>query len=435
MIGEFWDDLPAAAQDLLTATMLLAPLAAVALVLVPGHRPWPLVRALARRYWGVSAVFVALIAVSIALGTGLLAQERAMRRATTRAADPFDLVIAAPGSELTVLFATVFLQASDMGLVRGAVMEELASDERVAFAAPVAFGDSVGDAPIIGTTADLVTHLAGDGLDGRMWQAPFEAVIGSAVDAGLGDHLEPAHGHGLAADAEAHGGTELKVVGRMAPTGTPWDGAVIVPVEAVWRIHGLADGHELPGQLGPPFVPELVPGVPAIVVSAASLPAAYSLRSAYTRDSETMAFFPGAVLAQLHRVMGDVREAMSVMAVVSQVLVAGAVLCGLAIMARLFRRQLALLAALGAPARFVISVLWLHAVAHLVAGAALGLLLGQLTTALISAAVSRRTGLDLAAELGGAELLAVAGFLGLSSLVALLPALAAPYRRPAADLR
>lgn len=431
---ELWYGLSAGLQDALLAAGALAVPALIALAVLPGHRPWPLVRALVRRHWGVSAVFVALIAGSVALGTGLLAQERAIRAATARAADPFDLIIAAPGSELTVLFASVFLQPSDMALVGGDVLDELSSDERVAFAAPIAFGDSVGDAPIVGTTAALVERLGGV-AEGRIWVQTMEAVVGSAVAARLGDHLEPAHGHGDAADAEAHGEVELTVVGRMAATGTPWDRAVVVPVEAVWQVHGLADGHREAGRLGPPFDPELVPGMPAVVVTAEGLGAAYSLRTAYTRDGATMAFFPGAVLAQLHRVMGDVRAAMSVMAVVSQVLVAGGVLCGLAIVARLFRRQLALLAALGAPERFVVAVMWLYSVAHLVAGAVLGLALGQVATAALSEVVSRRTGLDLTAQPGAGELVVVAGFLGLASLVALLPALAAPARRPAAELR
>ena len=420
----------AGAQDAVVGAALLAPLGLVALVLLPGHRPAPLVAALILRHRAVSVIFVALIALSIALGTGLLAQERAIRTATARAADPFDIVVAAPGSELTVLFATVFLQASDMELIGGEVLQDLAADDRVALAAPLGFGDSVDGAPIVGTTADLVRHLSGDGLEGRIWQSPFEAIAGSAVAAAIGSHLEPAHGVGEIAAEDAHDGAQFTLVGRMAPTGTPWDRAILVPIEAVWQVHGFADGHRETGRLGPPFVPDLMPGVPAIVVAAKSLGGAYSLRAAFTRDGETMAFFPGTVLAQLHGVMGDVRGAMSAMAMVSQGLVAGSVLCGLAIVARLFRRQLALLAALGAPGRFVVAVMWLHAMTHLLAGAAIGLLLGQLAAGSLSAFVSRSTGLELAADLGVAELLAVAAFLGLASLAALLPAAISPPVTP-----
>jgi putative ABC transport system permease protein len=54
-----------------------------------------------------------------------------------------------------------------------------------------------------------------------------------------------------------------------------------------------------------------------------------------------MAFFPGTVLAQLHGLMRDVREAMSLLAVVTQVLVTVSILAGLVILTRIFARGLA----------------------------------------------------------------------------------------------
>ena len=436
MIGDWWYDLSPAMQDSLTAFGLVSPAILIAAVLLPGHAPGPLALALARRHWAVTAIFVALIAVSVALGTGLLAQERAIRAATARAADPFDIIVAAPGSELTVLFATVFLRPSDMGLVGGTVLNDLAHDERVSFVAPVGFGDSVGDAPIVGTTVDLVKHLAKRAeMEGRVWTAPFEAIVGSALDAQIGDNLQPAHGLGAAAEAHAHEGSYFQVVGRMPRTGSPWDRAVIVPIEALWQVHGLADGHREAGPIGPPYVPDLFPGAPAIVVGTEGLSAAYSLRSDFDRQGETMAFFPGAVLAQLYGVMGDVRGAMSVMANVTQLLVAAGALSGLAIVARLFRRQLALLSALGASRRFITAVIWVHALAHLVIGAILGVLLGFAATAVLSGVVAGRTNLAIRAQLGTAEILTVCAFLGLSAVAALIPALGARSPLFAKELR
>ncbi len=436
MTLDWWYDLTPQVQDALTALCLLSPIFLIAAILLPGHAPATLSLALIRRHWAVTVIFVVLISVSVALGTGLLAQERALRTATARAADPFDIIVAAPGSELTVMFAAVFLRPSDMGLVGGAVLKDLAADKRVTFLAPIGFGDSVGDAPIVGTTANLVTHLAGDaGIQGRIWQAPFEAITGAALEARIGDHLAPAHGVGDAAEAHAHDGTSFEVVGLMPSTGSPWDRAVIVPIEALWQVHGLADGHREAGPIGPPFVPELVPGVPAIVVGTETLADAYSLRSEYDRKGATMAFFPGAVLAQLYGVMGDVRGAMSVMANVSQVLVAIGALCGLAIVARLFRRQLALLAALGAPRRFVMAVIWVHALLHLVAGAVLGLVMGFAATGALSRIIAGRTSLAIDAHLGTAEILTVCAFLGISAIAALIPALAARSPQFATELR
>ena len=123
---------------------------------------------------------------------------------------------------------------------------------------------------------------------------------------------------------------------------------------------------------------------------------------------------------------------MSVMATVSQVLVALSVLLGLFILAQLFQRQLAVLRALGAPRRFICAVLWRYAVALLLAGAALGVALGLAATAGLSWVVTQQTGVLVRAELTWREAHMVLAFLALSSLLALLPAVAVT-RAPVAE--
>ena len=430
-----WDDLPAGAQDALVVALSLAPLLAIGLLLASGHRPWPVAAALIRRHLGVSAAFTLLVALALATGTGLLAQERALRTASARVTDPFDVVVAAPGSETTALLAALFLQPSDMGLVPPDDLNAIAADPRIALAAPVAFGDSVGAAPIVGTIPALVAHL-GPLSEGRPWAARDEAVIGSRVPHALGTALTPAHGMGDAADPYAHDST-LTIVGRLGPTGTPWDDAVLVPIEATWQAHGLtAMPLSNPPDAGGADRPAPYRyGAPAVLVRTNGLGAAYSFRAEWQRDGRTMAFLPGAQLARLHALMGDVRAALGAMALVSLGLVGAAVLCGLVLVARLFRRRLALLAALGAPARFTLAVLWLHATAHLVIGTALGLVLGLLGARALGGLIAARTGLVVHATLGRDEVMVAAAFLGLAAVAALLPAYLARPREPMRDLR
>ena len=433
-MSDLWYSLSPLLQDLLTLALLLLPGLLVGAIALRGYAPWPLTRAILTRFRWSAVMFVALIAISVGMGIGLLAQERGLRRGTAQAADKFDLVVAAPGSELSVLFAAVYLQPSDMALLSGEVYDEIARNEKVAVAAPLAFGDSYGTSPLIGTTEEFARYLSDDRIEGRMWAEHHEAIAGAFVPLGIGDSFEPAHGIGDAAEDHAHEGEGLTVVGRMAPTGTPWDNALLVPVETVWEVHGLANGHapEREEQIGPPFDPDYFPGTPAIVVHAEELWANYALRSEFTRDSETMAFFPGTVLANLYRVMGDVRQAMSVMALVTQVLVAASVLLGLFILSRLFRRQVALLRALGAPSRFVFAVVWSFGAVLLLAGAALGLLTGLGTAALLSQVVTARTGILVTAPLGWAEIHFLAGFVSVTLILSLLPA-ALVLRQPVVD--
>ncbi|TQS73604.1 FtsX-like permease family protein [Rhodobacteraceae bacterium] len=419
-----WNALPALWQDIVVMLLLLAPSVVLGGVVLRGFAPWPLVRAILWRFRGASVLFVALIAISVGMGIGLLAQERGLRQGTAQAADKFDLVIAAPGSEITVMMASVFLQPSDMALLDGVTYNEIANAPNVAVAAPLAFGDSYGAAPVIGTTAAFASYLAEGHITGRMWATSSEALAGTLVPLDIGDSFTPAHGHGDGADAGAHGGAQLTITGRLAPTGTPWDRAILVPVETVWEVHGLANGHapERGAQIGPPFDPAYFPGTPAVVVRSDALWANYALRSDFTRDRETMAFFPGAVLAQLYQVLGNIREIMSLLVLVTQMLVTAAVLLGLFILSRLFRRQIALLRALGAPARFVFAVVWSFGAALLLAGAVLGLGTGIGAASVLSRVVSARTDIVITAPLGWAELHFLAGFISVTLILSLVPA-------------
>lgn len=424
-MSDLWDGLPVLAQDLIIAAGLVLPLLALGAVLMRGYRPLPLVRALMWRFRWANLLFVLLIAVSVGMGIGLISQERGLRDGMARAADKFDLVVAAPGSELTLMLAAVFLQPSDVPLLDGKIYNEIAGHERVKIAAPIAFGDSYGDAPVVGTIADFAMHLTDGALEGRMWATSGEAVVGAAVALEIGDTFTPAHGVGDTAEHGAHEGVALEVVGKMPRTGTPWDRSILIPVEAVWEVHGLANGHapERGDQIGPPFDARYFPGTPAIIVRAEELWASYALRSDFTRDNETMAFFPGTVLSNLYRVMGDVRQAMSVMSVVTQVLVGASVLLGLFILSRLFQRQLGMLRAIGAPRRFVMSVVWLYGVALLAAGTALGVLFGLASAGLISRIVTERTDVLVEAGLGWGELHLALAFLTATGFLSLVPAL------------
>lgn len=436
MLSDFWAGLPLWVQDTALLLALLAPAVAIGTVTLRGFDLRPLLVGLLRRHAGLCAVFVLLIAVSVGIGAALIAQERGIRAGTAQAADKFDLIVAAPGSEVTAMLAAVYLQPSDLALLDGATYKSIATHDRVDMAAPIAFGDSWQGAPVVGTIPDFVAHLS-DGLSqGRVFADHGEAVAGARVPLSLGQTFTPAHGVGAGAETGAHGDATFEVVGRMPPTGTPWDRALLVPVEAVWEIHGLANGHapHRADQLGPPFDAAYFPGTPAILVRAEQLWVNYQLRSEFTTD-RTMAFFPGTVLAQLHALLGDVRQVMSLLAVVTQVLVAAAVLAGLVMLTRLLVKRLALLRALGAPARFVFALTWSFASTLIAVGAVLGLVVGIGAARVIAAIVTERTDILVRAALGWPELHLVAGFVSATVVLSLLPAWLSIRRAPVADLR
>ena len=432
-MSDLWNTLPAGAQDVAILTALLAPALLLGWLICRGFAPAALLRSLLRRYIWTNLTFILLVALSVGIGAGLIAQERGLRQASARVAEKFDLIVTAPGDEVAMLLATVYLRPTDAPLLDGAIWQDLTDAAARApgtVIAPIAYGDSWQGHPVIGSTADFVTHLAGDLAEGQIFTDHDSAVVGARVPLAIGDEFAPAHGHGPAAEDDAHAHDHFHIAGRMAPTGSPWDDAIILPVESVWLTHGLGNGQSDADSdaLGGPYDPQFFPGTPAVLVSTPDLSAAYGMQAAFSTD-QTMAFFPGAVLARLHGLMGDMRAIMSVLSVVTQVLVAAAVLTGLIILSRLFARRLALLQALGAPARMIFALIWSYAAILLGVGSVLGLGVALIAVRAISAVLTARTGLLIAPRLGWAEIHLAAACFTLAALVALIPA-ALSLRRP-----
>ena len=182
----------------------------------------------------------AIVALAVALGVAVTLQERALRLGSARAAEKFDLIVGAAGSETQLVLSSVFLQPSPLPLMPGKVLSDLEADPRVAWAAPIGFGDFFGTSPIVGTTTTLVRNLSSGTSEGAVFAHEGEAVIGADVPLAMGSTVKPMHGT-LGEGGHTHTELAYTVVGRLKPTGSAWDRAILVPIRAVWDIHGL--GH------------------------------------------------------------------------------------------------------------------------------------------------------------------------------------------------
>lgn len=491
--------------------------------------PFPLILAAFRRSRLSALVFVAVIALTVALGIAISAQERALRKGSGEAAAGFDLIVAAPGSQTDTLLSVVYLKPKAGGLLAPPVLAELLAEPRAEFVAPIGFGDSYRGDQVVGTTADLVAHLGGGLAEGRIFASRNEAVVGALSPVPLGARIEIAHGdsdeagdadlavaqsgdhgggathaeqdadhaahdhdhdhadgeaapeadgnagvhdpeqaatadhagaagtadapdapdawqepgHAAAvghepaeadhADSHLHLHEAVTVTGRLRPTGTPWDRAIIVPIEYTWFAHSLPLGHPDAdeGRIGPPFSAADLPGVPAVVIRPETYAAAYALRSAYRAEGST-AFFPAEVLVELYAILGDAARIMAVLTQVAQILVVVAILAGLLAVLDLQRQRFAVLRALGAPGRYVFLTVWLYIWLLVMAGTLLGLPLGLGVAQAVSGAITAQTGIAMAPSLHLPELRLVGQVIGLSLLLALVPA-AQIYRRPVVE--
>ena len=392
--------------------------------------PLRVVLATVSRHRGTYALFVLLVAVATAIGVGVTEQEAALRIGSARAADKFDLLVAAPGSETDVVLAAIYLRPGTVPLLAPEMVAKALAEPHARIAAPLGFGDNVEGAPIVGTVPAFVSHLSGPLAEGRIFAAAGEAVVGAATRLALGESFHPEHGmHHVAEDEHEEHEQSLLVVGRMRPTGTPWDNSVIVPIEFVWQVHDRPTGHAAgDARIGPPFEAARLPGVPAIVIAPDTINAAYGLRNLY-RTPLSMAFFPAEVLVRLYEVLGQVSAVMGWLALATQGLVVIAMLAGVMAILTLHRRQFAVLRALGAPRRYIFLTVWMQIAFIAVSGALLGLLLGAGASRLVSQAITAATGIVLPTALGWNELALVGGMILFGILAATVPA-AIAYRRP-----
>ena len=396
-----------------------------------------------------AVAIVLLIASATALGMAVRIEERALRLGSARAADRFDLVVGAAGSETQLVLSSVFLQPAPLTLLNGDVLRRLSEDPRVEFAAPVGFGDSFLGYPIVGTTAEFVESLGlAEGAAERPLASMGEAIVGAGVRLDAGYEIRPMHGL-PGQEAEEHDEIVYRVTGRLAPTSTPWDRAILVPIEGVWKAHehgdeadgeaGHDDDHEDHGaeaaaaRLGPPW-PDDLPGVPAIIVKPRTIANAYQLRGEY-RTETTLAVFPGEVLTRLYSTLGDARQILTAIAIGTQALAAAAVL--LVAMAHLAqrRRQIGALRAFGAPRVAVFGVVWAELLLVVGLGVACGVLLGYAGAKILAIGLSRQSGIHLPVTLEASDLGFAAVLLAVAAAIAALPAIYAYRQSPATALR
>jgi len=409
--------------------------------------PLPVVLADYRRNRLLVGITLALVALAVAIGVAVIAQERALRQGSARAADDFDLIVGAPGSPTQLVLTSVYLKLQSIPLVSGEVFAKASQAKGVRYAAPIAFGDNWQGHAIVGTITDFASRGGQlKPVEGRLFAKRGEALIGANVPLAIGAEIHPAHGvhridddeddeHDGDAHEHAHHhehALAYTVVGRLPPRHNVWDSAILVPVEDVWAIHELPSGHAAGSpQIGPPWDVTQLPGVPAIAVKPASVAAAYGLRGQF-RTNESMALFPAEVLNELYSTLGDVRDMMSVLAIATQVLVVVAVLMALLVGFLARARQFAVLRAIGAGSAYIFSVIWLEVSLLVAGGAAIGLMLGYGASWLLMQWLAPRVGFAMPVSIGAEELLLAAALAAAGLIIAVLPAWLA-LRRPVAE--
>ena len=376
--------------------------------------------AYARRRPLSTLLVVVLLAIGVATVTLTLLLSRELADRLTRDAAGIDLVVGAKGSPLQIVLAGVYHVDVPPGNIPLAAVAELRANPLVREVIPLALGDSFRGFRVVGTEPALVAHYGATLRDGRLWQAPLEAVVGSAVAAatGIGVGGEFAGAHGLAEGGGEHGDARFRVTGVLAPTGTVLDRLVLTALDSVWAVHeqhGEAphDEHEA----------EPEREVTLALVRYASPLAAATLPRAIDRNTALVAASPAYETARLMTVFGaglDLIRAFALLLVAASGLM---LFVALAQALEDRRYDLAILRALGASRRKVAAVLLLESFALTLAGTAAGIVLAHAAALGIGLVVPAAAPLAAAAQRWVPEEWAVVALaLGAGILAALWPA-------------
>lgn len=193
------------------------------------------------------SITLCAIALSSAL---LLSVERVRhdaREGFTQSVSGVDLVVGARSGSVQLMLYAVFHAGNATHNIRWESFQNIADNPAVAWAIPLSLGDSHRGYPVLGTTPDYFTlfrHGEAQPLvfrTGQPFAEVFEAVLGSDVASELayraGDTIVLNHGIGDAALMAEHGDKPFRVVGILAPTGTPVDRTVHVSLLAITALH------------------------------------------------------------------------------------------------------------------------------------------------------------------------------------------------------
>lgn len=366
------------------------------------HLAW---RSLAnRRFSALLTIFAIALSVTLLLGVEKVRTEARASFAGTIAGT--DLIVGPRTGSVQLLLYSVFRIGNPTSSMTWDSFQKVADHPRVAWAIPIALGDSHRGYPVLGTTTDYFDHYR-HGRDrplvfteGHAFAGLHDAVIGADVareqNYRLGDELVLGHGTGSVSFID-HADQPFRVSGILARTGTPVDRTVHISlagqeaIHAHWHHgmpprpqarehpeHGHSQNHDHdhhpPGAEQQDFTPTTIN---AALLGLNSRVASFAVQRDIDRfpDEPLMAIIPGVALQELWSLLGVAEQALFIVSVF--VVLTGLIGMLTAILSSLNerRREMAILRSVGARPRHVFSLLLLEAASLSGLGILLGLVL------------------------------------------------------------
>ncbi|MEZ9839219.1 ABC transporter permease [Vibrio sp. 10N.261.52.C11] len=350
------------------------------------------------------------VAVSVIL---LLGVERVRTEAKSSFANTIsgtDLIVGGRSGQVNLLLYSVFRIGNATNNIDWKSYEEFSQHNAVKWAIPISLGDSHKGFRVMGTNHSYFENYRYGSKQlltfqqGKEFEQLFDVVIGADVakklDYKIGDQIILAHGISDVAFSR-HDNLPFKIVGILAPTGTPVDKTVHVSLEAIEAIHV---GWESGANLGHTpnaealkqrdFQPKQIT---AMMVGLKSKIQTFALQREINnyRQEPLSAIMPGIALHELWGMMAVAEQALLIVS--GFVVVAGllGMLSSLLTSLQERRREMAILRAMGARPPHVFGLLISEASALTFLGITLGVAVLFALIAVVAPIVQQSYGINI----------------------------------------
>jgi putative ABC transport system permease protein len=370
-----------------------------------------------------------LTVLSVALGVGLIYSVLTLREETRKRFEEegqsFDIVVGAKGSPLQLVLSSLYFMDMPTGNIRLSDYETIKKHEDVKAAFPISMGDTYRGFRIVGTIPAIFDYVWTNPItgaerktfnlaDGRYFERPMEAVVGSAVarveGLKVGDTFIGAHGFmELGELGHSHEKDPYTVVGVLQPSGTPNDRAIFCSQDSVWEVHKkdeAGDGGDLASD-----------EVTAVLVELESPTLRFQFEEYVNDNLNAMATVPIEKIANLYEsILGTAKSVLLAVGYLVVVISAISILIGLYLSILQRKRDLAVMRALGASASEIVGSVLIEAFLVTVLGVVAGWLVGNAVSWGIGLYLARNYGLTIGIfgmptneELGAFAIVALVG--------------------------
>ena len=369
---------------------------------------WAIVLRSLRQHWLSSMLAVMSITLGVALLVGVFSLREQTYRNFTRVGLGVDAILGPKGSPLQVVLNGLYHLEDMPGKVSWQYYKAVSEHPLITQAIPFCVGHSYGGFRVNATNDKFFSEFeyedgrefsfdSSKGGCGRPFSAPMEAVAGAEAARKLGirtgNQFNPVCG--VNENDPVHENDFITFVGIMAPTGTPYDRAIYIPLLSFYGL----EGH--PEETARMREEEAYREISGAYLKIKRIrndvihPGIQDLKFEINQGDEAQFVVPNEVLPRLFSIIGWVDRVLAAIAALVTVMAAAFLFTSLYSALQQRRRDIALMRSLGAHRRTVFCLILAEAFSITLAASVAGIILGHALVAVGAYFIEVETGVRL----------------------------------------